>query len=740
MIFHDSHRNRFELQMCDSFYVCEVDHRKRLRFIHWGELPPDHSDGPVLIGRDGPRMMNWMSQETHKHYDEVSALGDESLEEPSLSIVIPELAVKEGFEGNHFPVADCRLRFKAYHIGQPEISEAGAPNHGRKPISESGDWLILTLQDEVYPLEVDLCLRPVPEYNILERYLILRNKGDQELVVKNAYAASVQVPLGRWKASWLAGAWGAEFGREEQNLGRSGLVLESRGINTSLRYQPTLFLQRQGQGTHHHGETFGLHLCWSGNWRIHAESFHDYRLRVHLGENPVNNSRILPAGDCFATPMVIAGCHNHGEEGLSRCFQAYHRNRTLAEYLGKRPVLYNSWEATYFNLSVENQIALAEKAASVGVELFVVDDGWFGGRRHDMAGLGDWYVSSDVFPEGLQPLIQRVHELGMKFGIWFEPEMVNPDSDFYREHPNWVLHYPSRPRLEARNQLILDFGNPEVVENIRQQMIRFLENHSVDFIKWDMNRTVNAPGSIAGENIWRRHVEGVYSIMDDLLRRFPRLQIQSCSSGGGRVDGCMLRRAHQVWTSDNTDALDRISIQDGFVQQFPTCTMESWVTHEENHQTHLRWNLPFRFASAMRGVLGIGSRLDKLEENELAEYAHWIDFYKKIRHLVTNGILYRTAHPNLHQGLSVWQFTAEDGSEAYVNAIVAKHTVATQMVPFRLADLQSTGLYNVYDDKGELAFQSTGAELMTLGLSGNDTGIPHAIHQGSAWHYHLVLA
>jgi alpha-galactosidase len=278
-----------------------------------------------------------------------------------------------------------------------------------------------------------------------------------------------------------------------------------------------------------------------------------------------------------------------------------------------------------------------------------------------------------------------------------------------------------------------------VVTNIRQQMERFLDAHPVDFIKWDMNRAPNGAGSLAGEGIWRAHVEALHGLMDGLLARYPKLSIQSCSSGGGRIDAAMLARCCQVWTSDNTDALDRVRIQDGYALCYPSAGMECWVTHTVNHQTHRHLPLDLRFAAAMRGVLGIGSSLDALDEDELAEYAHWIAFYKRMRPLVLGGQLHRAAFPEIDDGLSVWQFTNDDGSEAYVNAIATTHIVGRQCPQYRLADLQAAATYAVSNAAGDCVLRATGAELMGQGLGGTDADQDLANKPGACWHYHLSI-
>ena len=386
-----------------------------------------------------------------------------------------------------------------------------------------------------------------------------------------------------------------------------------------------------------------------------------------------------------------------------------------------RPILYNSWEATYFGITEANQIELAQKAAAIGVELFCLDDGWFGGRRNDTAGLGDWTVSPDVFPNGLEPLISEVNRLGMDFGLWVEPEMVNPDSDLYRAHPDWVLHFPGRPRTEARCQLILDYGRPEVVEYIFNALDSLLAQYNVAFIKWDMNRNVSEPGSVVGKAIWQAHVAGVYGIIDRLRAKYPHLTFESCSGGGGRVDLGILGRADQVWTSDNTDALDRLHIQEGFSLAYPARVMEAWVTHEKNHQTGRFHELSTRFDVAMRGALGIGASLNTLGDSELKAYASYIAFYKRMRHIVQGGDLYRLERLE-EAGASTILYVLPDGREAVYSVVVHSHKLGQfrRMVP--LKGLIPSATYQVLDRFEKVRLTATGYELMVQGIPGDEDG------------------
>jgi alpha-galactosidase len=519
-----------------------------------------------------------------------------------------------------------------------------------------------------------------------------------------------------------SGGWAAEFTTERVRLPVGTTALESRSVHTGFVHHPFYLLTPAAEPASEHAGTvhFGQ-LAWSGAWRLAFEQRPNHALAVHAGYNPFDFALELAPGERHVTPGLIFGACADGLGGASRRMHAFLCRHVLPRTSPPepvRPVLYNSWEASYFELSHDSQVALARRAAAIGVELFCVDDGWFGARRSDRAGLGDWTVSRDVFPNGLRPLADEVHGLGMKFGLWVEPEMVNPDSDLYRAHPDWVLHFAGRPRTEHRNQLILDLGRPEVVARLESVLAKLVEENAVDFLKWDMNRSASEPGSVVGKAIWRRHAEGVYALMDALRRRFPALAIESCSSGGGRVDAGILARTDQFWTSDNTDALARVAIQEGASLAYPARAMACWVTHERNHQTGLRHALSTRFDVAMRGVLGIGSDLSALDDAELAEYARWIAFYKRIRPVVQNGALYRLQSA-ADTGTSLVEYVLPDASEAVVSTVILARRIAELVPPARLFGLDPGALYTAEDRDGKEYARARGAELMALGLDPN---------------------
>jgi alpha-galactosidase len=363
-----------------------------------------------------------------------------------------------------------------------------------------------------------------------------------------------------------------------------------------------------------------------------------------------------------------------------------------------------------------DQLRLAELAAGIGAELFVVDDGWFSGRVNDHAGLGDWWVDKQKFPRGLRPLIDGVHELGMGFGLWLEPEMVNPDSDLYRAHPDWVYHFANRSRSEARNQLVLNLARPDVAEWLYQTLDRVLSDHEIEFVKWDMNRHFSEPGwpAMAGENperIWTDHVRNLYAVLERLRTAHPGVAFESCSGGGGRVDLGILSRVEQVWTSDNTDAWDRILIQEGFSQVYPPIAMMAWVTDSPNPLTRRVLPLRYRFHVAMAGSLGIGGDLTRWPAVELSEARELIELYKSVRPIIQLGRQYRLA--STRQGpLAAVQYLDDAGDEAVVLAFWGVRSYGPYPTNLRLASLDPDARYRdvaTGDVRG-------GAELMSFGI------------------------
>jgi alpha-galactosidase len=719
MIVIDSAPLSFVFVLRTSYYALKVLPSGEVLHVGSGGLPP---------GGLPPGGLPSQGFEHLEHYEEANfvwegqgaryelpAFGDLNYHSVLLKAAFPRppAPLNEG-EAANLPVRDLRLRYHSHEI-RTDAAPGLAPRHWQPARNRTvRETLVLRLKDAAYDFYATLFYRLTPEHDVIERWIEIENRTSETVEIETLGFGTVHLPNGRYEVTRPAGAWAREFVCGREPLTQGSVVVSQLGLNTGHASNPFFLMNEVGAAFEEAGLVYFGALAYSGNWSLEFEVLPTGPVRVHGGYERTDFALTLAPGESQRTPAFTHGCCAEGWGGASRRMHRFVRDYVLPGSEELRPVLYNSWEATYFDLSVEGQSRLAGLAAAIGVELFVVDDGWFGGRRHDRAGLGDWQVSPAVFPQGLKPLIDEVRRLGMKFGIWVEPEMINPDSDLYRAHPDWVLHFPGRPRTESRNQLILDFGRPEVVEHIFGVLDTLFGQNEIDFVKWDMNRYATEPGSPAGKAVWRKHVEGVYSILDRLRQRHPRLAIQSCSGGGGRIDLGVLARADQVWTSDNTDAHDRVGIQDGFSLIYPPRVMESWVTHEVNHQTGRRSSLDLRFDVAMRGVLGIGSTLDKLPVEEILAYARKIAFYKKIRPVVQTGDLYRLgANP------SIWEIVLPDGSQAVYSIVVLDHVLGLHRAPARLRGLTADARYRLIDENGRDVARYTGFQLMTLGLPGD---------------------
>jgi alpha-galactosidase len=572
--------------------------------------------------------------------------------------------------------------------------------------------LRLILRDARYPLRVVLHYRCHAAYDLIERWAELINDGEEPILVERAWSAQWHLPPGpAYRLTHLAGRWADEMHLVRDVL-RPGLkVLESRRLTTGSQHNPW-FAVDAGSASEDAGEVWFGALAWSGNWKLSAEVTGWAATRVSLGVNDWDFAWRLAPGETFTTPSCLAGYTAEGFGGASRRLHDYIRDRVLPHGHTLHKVLYNSWEATWFDVSAESQIVLAELAAEMGVELFVVDDGWFHGRTSDAAGLGDWWPDELKFPDGLAPLIRRVNELGMEFGLWIEPEMVNPDSDLYRAHPDWVVHFPSRGRTEARNQLILNMARLDVQDYLIAQLDRLLGENNIAFVKWDMNRNVSEPGwpGAPGDprELWVRYVQGLYRVWGELRSRHPHVLWQSCSGGGGRADLDILRLADQIWVSDNTDPCARLGIQEGFSYVFPANTMESWVTDMGSALLPLQ----FRMHVSMCGVLGIGGHLVRWGAERRAEAGRSIAVYKEIRPIVQLGRQYRLRSA---QGgaFSAVQYMGRDGAEGVLFAFRTHLADPANLPPLTLRGLEAEALYTVEGESGP----RSGLSWMRAGLS-----------------------
>ncbi|GAA0931347.1 alpha-galactosidase [Nonomuraea longicatena] len=555
--------------------------------------------------------------------------------------------------------------------------------------------LTLRMGDRAHDLEIALHYRVRDDSDVVERWTEIA--AEEEVTLLRCDSAAWRLPpLPGYRLSHAVGAWAAEnqVRREEVPVGET--VLTSRRGITSHQANPWLMLDA-GDAGEEHGEVWSTALAWSGSWRVTVGRTAEGAVSWTGG---FGHEGLTWRGRSWTTPVFAGLYSSDGFGGTSRAWHAHIAAHVLPAAGELRPVLYNSWEAVGFDVDEDGQKRLAKLAARIGAEVFVMDDAWFGGRTCDRAGLGDWWPNPERFPGGLRPLIDEVRRLGMRFGIWVEPEMVNPDSDLYRQHPDWVIHQPGRERTELRNQLVLDFSRPEVAAWAHGWLDRLVREHGIDFVKWDCNRTVTQGGHDA---LWIEHTRAVYAVIDRLRADHPRLRVEACSGGGGRTDLGMLARTDQIWTSDNTDAADRIAIQHGFSQIYPARAMAAWVTDSPNPVTGRRRPLDYRFHVAMAGALGVGGDLPAWSEAELDRTAALVALYKDIRPVVQLGELRR-----LRGGV---QYTHEDRVVVLVFRGPTAH--GSPAVPLRLAGLDPQARYRD-EDTGDLHH---GLLLTSLGLT-----------------------
>ena len=514
-----------------------------------------------------------------------------------------------------------------FEVGAVELREGGAKIICRDESTRLG-----------LEYEIDFDART----GVLRIRSTLTNYGATPLDVSNMMTACLPVPDGMTDIIGFTGRWTQEFTQERVARNAATYLRENRSGRTSHFSYPAILLAATDTNEST-GDVYGFHLAFSGNHCIRVDSLTDGRGLVSLGALLLPGEVRLVPGETYASPEIVAAYSGQGLSKLSRKFHDHVRTKLLSpEMRAKpRPVHYNTWEAVYFDHDVEKLKELATRAAEIGVERFVLDDGWFGGRRHDRAGLGDWTVSRDVYPDGLGPLVDHVTGLGMEFGLWFEPEMVNPDSDLYRAHPDWVLGLEGVEQIPFRSQLALDISRPEVADYLFHAIDAILRDHDISYIKWDMNRDLSHPGDSSGVPRAFAQVGALYALLDRVRHAHPYVEIESCSSGGARADMGVLAHSDRVWTSDSNDALDRQVIQRGASFFLPLEVLGCHVGPAKCHVTGRRLSMEMRAATALMGHMGLELNLLTERTADLDVLKNAIDLHKKHRALLHNGDVFR---------------------------------------------------------------------------------------------------
>ena len=555
------------------------------------------------------------------------------------------------------------------YVGHEILPEK--PKMAGMPSMSGGETLLLHLRDAVSAFGADLYYTVYPDCDVIARRVVYRNGGKADVTLRRAYSFSMGLPTGEYEFLSLYGSWARERQIERIPLHHGVVSVDSKRTSSSAPLNPFVAVTEKGT-TETKGEVFGFSLVYSSSFVLKAEVTANGEAMVTGGINDFDFSWHLAAGETFETPEIVIAYSDEGLGGMSRAYHDAYRTYLInPRYVhAHRPLVVNNWEATYMRFDNEKLIALADAAAGTGIDTFVLDDGWFGARNEDNAGLGDWVVNTDKLKGGLTRIIDHVHEKGMQFGLWFEPEMVNEDSDLYRAHPDYAIKAPDRAPCYGRHQFVLDLTRADVRDYIVNAVNRVLDENDIAYVKWDYNRNVTESFSVGRAparqcEFAHRYALGLYDICERIILTHPHVFFEGCASGGGRFDGGMLYYFPQIWTSDNTDGFDRARIQWGTSLCYPLSAMSCHVSTCPNHQTGRNTPLETRAAIASLGAFGYELDLTKLSEEEKKQVRQQIGAYQQVQDLILGGDLYRISDPFASEYFCEL-VVSKDKSKAYV--------------------------------------------------------------------------
>ena len=608
------------------------------------------------------------------------------------------------------------FRYESHEIYKGKRNLKGLPATYVENEDEA-ETIEITLKDKLANLRVILTYTVFENYDAITRSCKVINDSNEEVDILRILSTSVDFRHSDFDLIQLSGSWARERHIVRTPLRSGTQCVESRRGASSHAQNPFIALISNG-GDEDNGEVYGFNLIYSGNFLANVEVDMHGQARAQIGINPFDFTWNLESGQEFQAPEVVMVYSPNGLTGMSHIYHDLYRERLCRGiYRDKdRPILINNWEATYFDFNSEKIKEIAKDSSELGIELFVLDDGWFGKRDNDDCSLGDWFVNEEKIQGGLNSLATSINEMGMQFGLWFEPEMISPNSILYKEHPDWCIHIDGRLRSEARRQLILDLSRDEVCDAVIEMLTDILKSAPISYVKWDMNRNMTEIGSAAWpakkqKEVAHRYMLGLYRILETITTSFPNILFESCSGGGGRFDGGMLYYMPQTWTSDDTDAIERLKIQEGTSLVYPTSSMGSHVSAVPNHQVHRITPLHTRGVVAMAGSFGYELDVTKMSDEEKKEVKSQVEFYKKIRHTVQFGDLYRLISV-FDSNESAWMNLDKDGMSAVVSYV--KKYCEPNVLPKRLKikALDKEALYEVVET-GEVF---GGDELMYIGL------------------------
>lgn len=681
-------------------YVLHINNDGLLMNLHWGKsipvgtIHPDYSMYPSDGSFD--TQMNYLPHE-------IPTQGTGWYGTPAVAI--------RNVQGNDV----VELHYVSHEIYSGKKPLNGLPSTYVERADEAESLEIL-LCDPVTNVYITVVYSVYAQSGVVTRSMRIVNSGAEPVMLTKAMAVSVPLHGRSYDVIHLKGGWAKERSVVRVPVGQSEYRIFSQRGASGHEENPFLAVC-DVKTTEHTGEVWSVSFVYSGSFLATATVDNYDNTRLSIGMNPDTFSWHLSPDETFIVPEAVMVYSDAGLNGMSQIYHCLYRTRLVRGFWRDRvrPILINNWEATYFDFTQDKLLAIAQQAQALGIELFVLDDGWFGNRNNDRSSLGDWVVNRQKLPEGIDGLAARIHQMGMQFGLWFEPEMVSPDSNLYRAHPDWCLHVTGRKRTEARNQLVLDLSREEVQDYIIKTVSTVLHSASIDYVKWDMNR--NMTEAFSGKQIPERQKEtqhrymlGLYAILDALTNEFPQILFESCSGGGGRFDPGMLYYMPQTWTSDNTDAVERLSIQYGTSFVYPASTMCAHVSAIPNHQCGRMTSLSMRGDVALGGNFGYELDLSAQSEEDLKSIRNQIERMKRIRSLTQQGTFTRLLSPFDGHYVS-WQFVAEKQDEVLlcVYRILTKPNTPALLI--RMKNLDSCAEYS--DEEGNIYH---GQVLMNMGI------------------------
>ncbi|OMD22792.1 alpha-galactosidase [Paenibacillus odorifer] len=709
-IYYDDNRKVFHLQSEKSSYIIEMIKGVIPAHVYWG---------PKLAGREFQHPLNlvercsfsptYLQEDKNISLDtlpsEFPSYGNGDFREPALEVHLVDGTT----------VTDFRYKSHTINKGKPALKGLPATYVESE---EEAETLEIVLQDDKTGLIAALSYTVFNDQDVITRSVRIENLGKDNLVLKRVLSANVDFHDSDYDMLQLSGTWTRERHIHKRPLVPGIQRIDSKRGSSSHQHNPFMALLAK-DATEDHGEVYGFSLVYSGSFLAQAEVDQYGISRVGIGIQPFNFQWLLEPGESFQAPEAVLVRSSEGLGGLSRTYHRLYRTRLCrGEFRdSKRPILINNWEATYFNFNADKIKEIAKAGKELGLELFVLDDGWFGKRDNDDSSLGDWVEDRRKLPEGLGKLGEDITAMGMEFGLWFEPEMVSPESDLYREHPDWCLHVPGHKSSLARQQLVLDLSRKDVCDYIVESVSSVLSSAPITYVKWDMNRNMTEIGSALlpaerQRETAHRYILGLYDVLERIVSRFPHILFESCSGGGGRFDPGMLYYMPQTWTSDDTDAVERLKIQYGTSIVYPASSMGAHVSAVPNHQVHRITPLETRGHVAMSGNFGYELDLTKLTEAEREDIRKQVSEYKELRMLIQYGDFYRLLSP-FEGNETAWMFVSADKKEAFATYFQVLAGPNPPLRRLRLKGLDPAKSYKLELNGGVYR----GDELMHFGLT-----------------------